>query len=113
MATDYTIPKDEYRTLIAENAKLRDELDQWHRLTAGIELPEYPITEFKPKDLERDNAKLRELCGDMMEFFEDGDWCVKCELAPDCQEQEQYEDECLMRFVFRDRMRELGVKVDG
>lgn len=42
-----------------ENAKLREELEQWHRLTAGIELPEYPITEFKPKDLERENAKLR------------------------------------------------------
>lgn len=44
-----------------ENAKLREEVEQWHRLTAGIELPEYPITEFKPKDLERENAKLREL----------------------------------------------------
>lgn len=47
------------RELEAESAKLRDELDQWHRLTAGIELPEYPITEFQPKDLERENAKLR------------------------------------------------------
>lgn len=50
----------EIENLQAENAKLRDELDQWHRLTAGIELPEYPITEFKPKDLERENAKLQE-----------------------------------------------------
>ena len=44
-----------------ENAKLREELDQWHSLTDGIELPEYPITEFRPKDLERENAKLRNL----------------------------------------------------
>lgn len=43
-----------------ENAKLREELDQWHSLTAGIELPEYPMTQFQPKDLERENAKLRE-----------------------------------------------------
>lgn len=46
--------------ILAENAKLRDELAKWERLTANIELPEYPITEFKPKDLERENAKLRE-----------------------------------------------------
>ncbi len=59
-----------------------------------------------------DNHKLRELVRDMMGFFEDGDWCVKCERARDCQAQEQYEDECLMRFVFRDRMRELGVNAE-
>lgn len=34
--------------LMEENAKLRKELKQWHRLTAGIELPEYFITEFRP-----------------------------------------------------------------
>ena len=55
--------------LEAENAKLREELEQWHRLTAGIELPEYPITEFKPKDLERENAKLRELVKRMWYVF--------------------------------------------
>ena len=43
---------------------LEDELAKWERLTAGIELPEYPITQFQPKDLERENAKLRELCID-------------------------------------------------
>jgi hypothetical protein len=62
-------------------------------------------------ELYRENAKLRELVRDMMGFFEDGDWCVKCERALDCQAQEQYEDDCLMRFVFRDRMRELGIEV--
>lgn len=39
---------------------LEDELTKWERLTAGIELPEYPITQFQPKDLERENAELRE-----------------------------------------------------
>lgn len=53
--------------LKAENDKLRDELDQWHNLTAGINLPEHPITQFKPKDLERENTKLRELVKDMYE----------------------------------------------
>lgn len=44
-----------------ENAKLRKELEKWNRLAENIELPEYPVTEFHPKDLERENAKLREL----------------------------------------------------
>ena len=52
--------------LKAENDKLREEVEQWHRLTAGIELPEYPVTEFHPKDLERENARLRELGGFML-----------------------------------------------
>lgn len=47
--------------LEAENERLRDELAKWERLTANIELPEYPVAQFKPKDLERENAKLREL----------------------------------------------------
>lgn len=51
--------RDDLQRANAENAKLRDELAKWERLTANIELPEYPITEFKPKDLERENAKLR------------------------------------------------------
>lgn len=42
------------------NAELHKELEQWHKLTENIELPEYPLTEFQPKDLERENAKLRE-----------------------------------------------------
>ena len=38
---------------------LEDELAKWERLTAGIQLPEYPITQFQPKDLERENVLLR------------------------------------------------------
>lgn len=44
---------------------LEDELAKWERLTAGIELPEYPITQFQPKDLERENVKLRKLVSQM------------------------------------------------
>jgi hypothetical protein len=50
------------RTELAERiVGLEDELAKWERLTAGIELPEYPISEFQPKDIERENAKLRKL----------------------------------------------------
>lgn len=79
--------------LKAENEKLRDELDQWHRLTAGIELPEYPISQFVPKDLERENAKLRELVRDM--FLSAAFWF----------------DHFSSERRYRDRMRELGVEV--
>ena len=101
MATDYTIPKDEYRALIAENAKLRDELDQWHRLTAGIELPEYPITEFKPKDLERENAKLRELCADMLNYF-----------TEPVSKRNNLKERFARLDDIGDRMHELGVEVE-
>jgi hypothetical protein len=30
MATDYTIPKDEYRALLDENAKLRELVRKWY-----------------------------------------------------------------------------------
>lgn len=46
--------------LCMENEKLMGELADWERLAAGIELPEYPITQFQPKDLEREIAELRE-----------------------------------------------------
>lgn len=46
--------------LKAENAKLREELAKWERLAAGIDLHEYPVTQFKPKDLERENAELQD-----------------------------------------------------
>jgi len=51
--------------LKAENAKLREELAQWERLTAGVALPDYPITGFQPKDLERENVLLRTFVSQM------------------------------------------------
>lgn len=62
----------------ADNAKLREELEQWEHMMAGIELPDYPITQFQPKDLERENAKLRELMSVMAycnQFKRDCDGC--------------------------------------
>ena len=77
-----------------KNAKLREELAQWERLTAGIELPEYPISQFQPKDLERENAKLRELVADTYQAFQ--------RVIPDGH-----------RLDLEQRMRELRVEVDG
>ena len=66
----------------------------------------------KVEEVRDENAKLRKLVRDMMGFFEDGDWCTECNHARECGSQEQYEDDCLMRFEFRDRMRELGIEED-
>lgn len=66
---------------------LEDELAKWERLAAGIELPEYPITQFQPKDLERENAKLHELVDYMTPIA----WYAASERE-------------------RDRMRELGLR---
>ena len=52
-------------SVLLDVADMLDELELWHRLTAGIELPEYQTAQFQPKDLERENAKLRELCCEM------------------------------------------------
>ena len=87
---------------LAENAKLREELDQWHSLTAGIELPEYPISEFRPKDLERENAKLRELVSDM--WF----WSYCGHIDSESLERQMLHVDAVIQ-----RMRELGIEVDG
>ena len=66
--------------LKADNAKLRDELAKWERLAAGIDLPEYPVTQFKPKDLERENTQLRELVRLMQICIEHASMCDFCPL---------------------------------
>lgn len=80
-------------------SKLREELAKWERLAAGIDLPEYPVTQFKPKDLECENAKLREMAVDMYAVISRNnswwDWARK-----DTRR-------------FADRMRNLGIEVDG
>ena len=58
-----------------ENAKLREEIQCWEQLTANIELPEYPVTEFVPKDIERENAKLRDLVADVWHLVKPSPGC--------------------------------------
>ena len=62
--------------------------------------------------LDDENDKLRELVRDMMRFFEDGDYCTICEKVADCDKaQDVYDVDCLMRGVFHNRMKELGIEV--
>jgi hypothetical protein len=76
----YIEAEREVDRLETENAKLRQELEQWERLTANIELPEYPTTQFAPKDLERENAKLRELVRAAWKCIHSGLSCSDCRL---------------------------------
>lgn len=112
--------------LKAENEKLRDELDAAkHDLSLFSErivelgaenakLREQGARLFdKTLELGTENAKLRERVRKMMRFFEDGDYCAICEKAAECDAQEEYDDDCLMRGVFHAAMRELGIEVDG
>lgn len=72
---------------------------------------EQSITARHVAELERNNAELRELVRDMMQFFENGGYCDTCEKAAECEESEIYESDCLMRRVFKDRMHELRIEV--
>jgi hypothetical protein len=81
----------------ADNAKLRDELAKWERLTAGIDIPEYPVTQFEPKDLERENVELRKLCADASAW-------MGMALYDGSARRCEYES-------ITERMRELGIEV--
>ena len=104
----------------AENAKLRDELAKWQRLADGIDLPEYPVTQFKPKDLERENAKMREFLSKMHGYYVSGtlkpcDFCDKycCEgYAQTTCKFDEYDPDGIVVDEVERLMRELGIEAD-
>ena len=86
--------------LIEENARLHDELDKWHSLTANMKLPEYPVTQFHPKDLERENLKLKELIrvkskvmGPMGAEFCSSRQCDECPVSKECEQEDRLQEE--------------------
>ena len=79
---------------------LEDELANWERMTAGIELPEYPITQFQPKDLERDNTRLREENAKLREVIDD------------ITEVVEASDPALVQFIAK-RMERAGIEVES
>lgn len=71
MATDYSIPKNEYRALLAENAKLREEIE-----AAKHDLSLFSSVLVASKF---ENAKLRELVRFIMHQCNDGNpRCEEC-----------------------------------
>ena len=97
----------ESREELAERiVALEDELAQWERLTAGVELPDYPITEFQPKDLERENAKLRELITFYLGCLTKGHVnCDSCAFSG--------EDKCDRGRKVIESAQQVGIEVDG
>lgn len=105
---------DENEQLKVENARLHEYVTKLEQANIVLDSDNTELRNDM-KDMQMivaDNHKLRELVQKMMRFFEDGDWCTKCEVEKECDAQEQYEGDCLMRGVFRNRMRELGVEVE-
>jgi hypothetical protein len=108
---------------------LENELANWEKLTAGVELPEYPITQFHPKDLERENAKLHtqladvtesmgrveERCAKLRELvrkygeYTSQDRCEGCVCKSRCNDGDV--DECWQLTEIRGLAREVGIKV--
>ena len=58
--------------------QLEAELNKWRKLTDGIELPDYPMAKFMPKDKDRRiaelEAKLRECDEQRIEYRDQRDW---------------------------------------
>jgi len=109
--------------LQAENAKLREELairkvSEQEKVIECLR-QENIDWEDKYRALASKNAKLRELCKDMMAFVEDDDACEHCRHDAECVEAADgelvlpYESRCLMLGLFADRMRELSVEADA
>lgn len=102
--------------LETDNAALREELAKWERLAAGIDLPEYPVMQFGPKDLERENTKLRELAEKAWKAAEMlcRAWDGPCRadgvsIMQPCPMGER-DELCVFGLIQRD-LRELGVEV--
>lgn len=91
-----------------QNARLQEELSKWERLTAGIDLPEYPVTQFKPKDLERENANLRKQLRDVYVAHRYGLDCTECPWYDECDT----EGGCPWLGILRDHLHELGIETD-
>ena len=84
--------------------------EQWASVELGDGTGYVRLSDYDKAEVE--NTKLRELVREMMRFFEDGDYCAACEKVAECDAQEEYDDDCLMRGVFHANMRELDVEVD-
>lgn len=106
--------------LETENAKLREELSKWERLTAVIDLPEHPVTQFKPKDLERENAKLQDENAKLRELVQDIYGVMWACAEQRCTHRHDgcfrvhgnHGDICVSeRCWYEDRMSELGIEV--
>lgn len=96
--------RDDLQRANAENAKLREERDMYRDLVGCMVHPDIP------DQLAAENAKLRELVADMWDGYNDPR-CEECHLkdTPTCADCPV----CAREALVIDRMRELGIEVDG
>lgn len=99
MATDYTIPKDEYRALLDENARLRDLMYDRAHVYAIQHMTEDELR-IAATNVMEENRKLRELCADMFRDFANCDYELK-----------RHGRTFMAVTRYLDRIRELGVEV--
>lgn len=83
--------------LEADNAKLRVERDEWHRVAVSKQ----DIIDHM-RDTSSSNMRLRELCADMFDGMCDHDHCYTCHHWQDGYNGCEYHE----------RMAQLGVEVD-
>lgn len=91
---------DPTMTATGEEDEMEDETQEEYDECAGTIDP-----------INAENAELWRLVEDMMDFFEDGNYCDRCQMQEACDSQ-QYDDDCLMRDEFRSRMRGTGRRAD-
>ena len=72
---------------------------------------------YRSKELERENAELRELVRDMSKWLWNGADCTECPFTAECDLNAAFESDlhahiCIGWSEIHDRMRELGVEVE-
>lgn len=113
----------DYEWLKAENRRLKESASDYmqanERLHIKLKQYKHIVQVQHPRavvELIEKHCKLCELMRDMMRFFEDDDACEHCGHDAECEKQNgltiAYEEDCLMRDVFKERMRELGIEED-
>lgn len=102
--------------LLAENAKLREERDefkalfelkdtQFNNVLSSVEM----IKAENARQIMGENARMRELIQKAWKWEKNG--CYECPLERDCKEDSVYDGDCGMAVEIEKEMRELGIEV--
>lgn len=105
MATDYSIPKDEYKALLAESAELREYITKLEQANIVLDSDNTELRNDM-RDMQMivsENAKLRELVRSAVRCITDAPDCDSCALG------EQVSGVWVCHFI--GAARELGVEV--
>ena len=90
--------------LKGELLEAQAELEQWRGLTNGIELPDYPIAEFQPKDKDRRIAELTAERDEWKTICETREFAYKQADAERKRYSEQIDELTVERDEYRERL---------